>query len=308
MATRGWGPDYLPPPLPDDCGRPSPLAGFLKAFLEELRVLGYVQGQNFLFEYRTAEGRLEALPALARELTRLKPDVIVAPTTPVARAAKAATTSIPVVFTVVSDPVGSGLVVSLSHPGGNVTGMTDMGVDLVGKQLDLLKQLVPNLKRVGAVGNPADKVWDGVWREARQAAHSLRIEIMPVLVNTPSEMEAAFADLNRRVEALLVAPQLFFSLHRQKLIELESLSRLPATHELRAFPEAGSLMSYGPSYAALFRKAAHHVDRILKGAKPADLPVEQPTEYELVINLRTAKSLGLMIPQPILARADDLIR
>jgi putative ABC transport system substrate-binding protein len=151
-------------------------------------------------------------------------------------------------------------------------------------------------------------VWDGVWREAPQAARRLRIDIMPVLVNTASEMEAAFADLNRRVQALYVAPQMFFSLHLQKLIELESLSRLPATHDRRGFPEAGSLMSYGPNYAALFRKAAHYVDKILKGAKPADLPVEQPTEYELIINLRTAKAPGLMIPPPILARADDVIR
>jgi putative ABC transport system substrate-binding protein len=281
---------------------------FRAAFFEELHAVGYVEGQNLVFEYRSAEGRVESLPRLARELASLKPDVIVAPTTPVARAAKAATTSIPVVFMVVSDPVGSGLVASLSHPGGNVTGTTDMGVDLIGKQLDLLKQLVPNLKRVGILGNPRDQVWDGVWREAPAAARSLGLDIIPVLVKTPSEMQGVFADLNRRVQALLVAPQLFFSLHRQEIVELESMSKLPATHELRKFPDAGALMSYGPNYAALFRKGAQRVDRILKGAHPADLPVEQPTEYELVINLRTAKALGLIVPEVILARADDVIR
>ena len=281
---------------------------FLKAFLEELRDLGYVQGEDIILEHRTAEGRDEALPVLARELARLKPDIIVAPTTPIARAVRATTASIPIVFAVVSDPVGSGLVRSLSHPGGNVTGISDMGADLVGKHLDLLKQLIPKLKRVGAVGNPADKVWDSVWRQAPRAAHRLGIDIIPVLVNTPSEMEAAFTDLNRRVQALYVAPQTFFSVHREKVIELESSSRLPATHELRTFPEAGALMSYGPNYAALFRKAARHVDRILKGTKPADLPVEQPTQYEFVINLRTAALLGLTIPPLILARVDDLIQ
>jgi putative ABC transport system substrate-binding protein len=183
-----------------------------------------------------------------------------------------------------------------------------MGADLVEKQLDLLKQLIPDLKRVGAVGNPADKVWDSVWKEAPEAARRLGVDIIPVLVNTPSEMEAAFINLNRRVQALYVAPQMFFSLLRQKIIELESLSRLPATHELRMFPDNGALLSYGPNYAALFRKAAHYVVRILKGARPADLPVQQPTEYELVINLRTAKLLGLTIPPLILARANAVIQ
>ena len=301
QPAKVWRIGYLAPGLPED-------ASYLQAFLEGLRTLGYIEGQNVVIEYRTAEGRFEALPALAEELVRLKVDVIVAPTTPVARAAKAATTSIPIVFTIVSDPVGSGLVVSFSRPGGNITGMSDMGVDLVEKQLDLLKQLVPRLKRVGALGNPTDRVWDGVWRAAPGAARRLRIDIVPVLVTTPDELETAFAELNLRVQALLVAPQAFFSVHRRRLIELESLTRLPAVHEHRAFPHAGALMSYGPDYTALCRKAARHVDKILKGARPADLPVEQPTEYEFVINLKTAKALGLTIAQSILLQANEVIR
>jgi len=301
QPAKTWRIGYIAPGLPDD-------PAFLQAFLDGLRALGYIEGQNVVIEQRASDGRPDALPALAEELVRLKVDVIVAPTTPVARAAKGATSSIPVVFTIVSDPIGSGLVSSFSHPGGNITGMTDMGVDLVGKQLDLLKQVVPHLKRVGALGHPADKVWDGVWKEAPAAARHLRLEISPVLMTTPEELETAFTDLNQRVQALLVAPQVFFSVHRKRLIELTVSARLPAIYERRALPDAGGLVSYGPNYIALLRKAARHVDKILQGASPADLPVEQPTEYELVINLRTARALHLRIPQPVLVRADDVIR
>jgi len=301
QTTRPWRIGYLAPGNQDD-------PPFFQAFVNELRALGYAEGLNIVIEQRNAEGHLDALPALAAELVQLRVDVIVAPTTPVARAAKASTNSIPIVFSIVSDPVGSGLVASFSHPGGNVTGMTDMGVDLIGKQLDLLKQLVPRLKHVGAVGHPLDKVWDGVWREAPEAARRLRLDIQPILVTTPAELDTAFSDLNRRVEALLFAPQVFFSVNRRKIIDLTSSAKLPAIHEHRAFPEAGALMSYGPNYAAVVGKAAGHVDKILRGAKPADLPVEQPTEYELVINLMTAKALGLTIPQPVLVRANQVIR
>ena len=301
QTTKPWRIGYLAPGNQDD-------PPFFQAFVNELRALGYAQGLNIVIEQRSAEGRLEVLSALAAELVQLKVDVIVAPTTPCARAAKAATSSIPIVFSIVSDPIGSGLVTTFSHPGGNVTGMADMGVDLVGKQLDLLKQLVPRLRHVGAVGHPADKVWEGVWREAPEAARHLRLDIVPILVTTPAELDTAFADLNRRVEALLFAPQVFFSVNRRKIIELTGSAKLPAIHEHRAFPEAGALMSYGPNYAAVVGKAAGHVDKILRGAKPADLPVEQPTEYELVINLVTAKALGLTIPQPVLVRASQVIR
>ena len=186
--------------------------------------------------------------------------------------------------------------------------MTDMGVDLAGKQLDLLKQLVPRLKRVGVLGHPADKVWELYWKEAQVAARQLKIDIVPVLITTPDDLEPAFAELKRRVEAFLFSPQAIFSVHRQRVIELESLTRLPAIHESRDFPDAGALISYGPNYVALLRKAARPVDKILKGARPADLPVEQPTEYELVINLKTAKSVGLTIPQSVLLQAKDVIQ
>jgi putative ABC transport system substrate-binding protein len=299
QTQKLWRIGYIAPGLPED-----PV--FFQTFMEGLRALGYSEGQNIVIVRPATDSR--PLPTLAEELVREKVDVIVAPTTPVARAAKGATNSIPIVFTIVSDPIGSGLVSSFSHPGGNVTGMTDMGVDLVGKQLDLLKQVVPHLKRVGALGHPADKVWDGVWKEAPAAAHHLSLEISPVLVTTQEELETAFTGLSGRVQALLIAPQVFFSVHRKRLIELTISTRLPTIFERRAFVEAGALMSYGPNYTALFRKAARHVDKILQGASPTDLPVEQPTEYELVINLKTAKALRLSIPQSVLVRADEVIR
>jgi putative tryptophan/tyrosine transport system substrate-binding protein len=182
-----------------------------------------------------------------------------------------------------------------------------MDVDLAGKRLDLIRQVVPRLKRIGALGNPADNVWEAEWRGAQAAAQRLNIEIVPVLVNTSKELEAVFSGINRKLQALLVAPQAFFAVHRRRLIDLATLNKLPTIHERKAFPEAGAIMSYGPSYAALLRKTASHVDKILKGTRPADLPVEQPTEYELVINLKTAKTLGLRVPQAVLIRADEVI-
>lgn len=302
QSEKAWRIGYLSASLSKDH------APYLEAFREGLRTLGYIEGQNILIERRFAEGRFEALPALAEELAQLKVDVIVAPQTPAARAAKAVTSLIPIVFVTASDPVGSGLVASLPHPGGNVTGMTDMGVDLAGMRLELLKQVVPRLKRVAALGHPADTVWEPAWREAQVAARGLRIDLIPVLIMTPNQLETAFAEINGRVEGLLVAPQQFFAVHRRSIIELASRARLPAIYDLRFWPEAGGLMSYGANYLALYRKASRHVDRILKGARPADLPVEQPTEYELVVNLKTAKALGLAVPQSVLLRANEVIR
>jgi putative ABC transport system substrate-binding protein len=289
-------------------GTPNKPGGEIDAFVAELGRLGYVEGQNLLIEFRFAEGRLEAYPVLAQELERLKVDVIVAPNTPAALAAKAATNSIPIVFMAVSDLVGSGLVASLPHPGGNITGTTDIGVDLVGKQLDLLKQMVPNLKRVAALGHSTDTVWEPTWRQAQEAARQLHIEILPVLVTTPAQLESAFAGLERRVQALFVAPQIFFAVHVRRVAELLALARLPAMYQARLFADAGGLMSYGPNYRIVFSNTARYVDKILNGARPADLPVEQPTEYELVINLKTAKSLGLTIPESVLLHANEVIR
>jgi putative ABC transport system substrate-binding protein len=289
-------------------GAPSQPNIDVDAFRAELRTLGYVEGQNVLIEFRFAHGHLDTFPALAQELSKLKVDVIVAPSTPAALAAKAATDSIPIVFASVSDPVGSGLVTSLPHPGGNITGMTDAGIDVAAKRFDLLKQLVPQLKRVAALGYPADTVWELTWKEAQAAARQLHLEILPLLVTTEGQLETAFAALNRRVQALFVAPQLFFALHRLRVIELVALARLPAIYEARGYTVAGGLISYGPDYRVVFGNAAHYVDKILQGARPADLPVEQPTEYELVINLKTAKALGLKVPQAMLLRAREVIQ
>jgi len=301
QAQKVWRIGYIAPGMVQD-------PAFFQAFMEGLRALGYTEGENFLIERRATDGRSDVLPTLAEELVRAKVDVIVAPTTPVALAAKGATNSIPIVFTAVSDPVGSGLVASLPHPGGNITGMTDVGVDLVGKQLDLLKQVVPHLKRVAALGNPGDTIWELTWREAQAAARQLRIDLIPVLVKTPEESGAALAGLHGRVQALFVAPQLFFVVHLKKVIEVVTLARLPSIYQARAYTAAGGLMSYGTSRRIMLASAARYVDKILKGARPADLPVEQPTEYELVINLKTAKSLGLTIPESIILRADEVIR
>jgi putative ABC transport system substrate-binding protein len=212
------------------------------------------------------------------------------------------------VFTIVSDPVGSGLVSSFSHPGGNITGITDVDTDLAQKRLELLKQVLPNLKRVGALGDPTDHNWEPEWQQTKTAADKLHIEITPVLVTTLLELEKAFSGLNKRVHALLVAPQAFFSVHALRLIDLEHQAKLPAMHEVRGFPELGALMSYGADHVALLSKTARHVDKILKGARPADLPVELPTEYELVINLKAARKLGLRVPESVIARADMVIR
>jgi putative tryptophan/tyrosine transport system substrate-binding protein len=186
--------------------------------------------------------------------------------------------------------------------------MRDMGVELAGKQLDLLKQLVPRLKRVGALGHPPDKVWELYWKEAAVAARRLKIDLVPVLITTTNEFEPAFAELKHRVEAVVFSPQAIFSSSCEESLELTSLSRLPAIHEARGYSDAGALMFYGPDYVAVLRKAARPVAKILGGASPADLPVEQPTEYEFVINLKTAKALGLSVPQSVLAIANEVIR
>lgn len=302
QTPKVWRIGFLTPLAPSDDAK------YWQGFREGLRALGYVEGQNIVIEKRLAEGRLEALQAFAEELVHLKADVIVAITTPAARAAKVATNSTPIVFVGPSDPVGSGLIASLSRPGGNVTGLTDMGIDLAAKRLELLKQVVPRLKRVAALGNPGDPVWKPVWQEAQEAARHLQIDVVPALIAGPNELETAFAALDRRIQAIYVAPQAFFYVNRQKIIELASRAKLPAIYELGDYAYSGGLMTYGTNFVALYRNAARYVDRILKGAKPADLPVEQPTELELVINLTTATALGLTMPESILLRADEVIR
>ena len=279
-----------------------------EAFRQGLRDLGYVEGRNVVIEYRDAEGKLDRLPALAAELVALKVDVIVAPATPATVAAKQATKTIPIVFAVVSDPVTSGLVTSLARPGGNVTGLTVLEPELVGKRLELLKQVVPGVSRVavlwhpGAVGERTEK---DVLKEAEAAARALGVPLQFVEARGPADFDRAFLDMTRAsAGALTVLESTVFFVERRHLVDLAAKNRLPAVYGLREFVDAGGLMAYGPNQPDLFRRAATYVDKILKGAKPGDLPVEQPTKFELVINLKTAKDLGLTIPPSLLQRAE----
>jgi putative tryptophan/tyrosine transport system substrate-binding protein len=283
-----------------------------EAFRQGLRDLGYVEGRNVVIEYRDAEGKLERLPALAAELVALKVDVIfVGGGTRVTLAAMQATKTIPIVFTGVGDPVTSGLVTNLARPGGNVTGLSGLGPELVGKRLELLKQAVPGVDRVavlwlpGALGERTDK---DMLTGADVAARALGVRLQFVEARGPDEFARAFSDMSSaRAGALTVLPSNRFLREHRRLVDLAAKNRLPAVYTSREFVDAGGLMSYGATQPDLFRRAATYVDQILKGAKPGDLPVEQPTKYELIINLKTAKALGLTIPQSVLLRADQVI-
>ena len=282
----------------------------LAAFRQGLRDLGYVEGQNIAIEYRWAEGRFERLPDLAAELVRLKVDVIVSVVTQATLAAKNATGTIPIVLVAAGDPLGSGLVANLARPGGNVTGPSSMYGDLAGKQLELLKETVPKVSRVAVLWNPANAVWQAqMLRQTEIAARALGLQLQLLEARGPDELEGAFAAMTReRVSALLVQVDVIFALHARRIADLAAKRRVPAMYGSREHVETGGLMSYAPNIPDLFRRAATYVDKILKGAKPADLPVEQPTKFELVINLKTAKALGLKIPQSVLVRADEVIQ
>jgi putative ABC transport system substrate-binding protein len=283
-----------------------------EAFRQGLRDLGYVEGRNVVIEHRYAEGKLERYPALAAELVALKVDVIVAGNPTAALAAKHATRTLPIVFTAVGDPVTSGLVTSLARPGGNVTGSSFFAPELVGKYLEHLKQAVPGVSRVaflwqpGAVGERTEK---DMLKGAEVAARALGVRLQVVEARGPEDFDRAFSDMTRaRAGALTVLGSSMFFGERRRLVDLAAKNRLPAVYQWREFVDAGGLMSYGPNVADLYRRAATYVDKILKGAKPGDLPVEQPTKFELVINLKTAKALGLTIPPSLLQRADEVIQ
>jgi len=281
----------------------------VEAFLEGMRALGYVEGQNLVLEYRGAEGQLERLPTLAAELVQLKPEVIVTQGTPAALAAQHATTTIPIVMVGVGDPVGSGLVASLARPGGNVTGLASVSSELVGKQLEFLKEVLPMVSRVAILWNPANPVHAVNVRAADVAAQRLGVQLYPMEASGPEAFASAFAAMTRaHVGALLVLGDAMVFEHRRRFAELAATSRLPTMHNIRPFVEAGGLMAYGPNTPDIRRRAAVYVDKILKGAKPADLPVEQPTKFDLVINLKTAEALGLTIPPTLLFQADEVIR
>jgi len=282
----------------------------LDAFRQRLRELGWADGQNIVIDYRYAEDRVDRLPDLAAELVRLKVDLIVASAgTQVATAAKNATETIPIVMIFVRDPVGNGLIASLARPGGNVTGTSgSAGLEWVAKQLELLKETVPQIRRVAILSNPDNAYHQLAIREVNVAAQSLRVQLQLLEARRPNEFDGAFVAMAKeRVGALLVLSDAVFSSHRTRLADLAARSRLPAAYGVRESVEAGGLMSYGPSILDSHRRAATYVDQILKGTKTAELPVEQPTKYELVINLKTAMALGIIVPSSLLARADEVI-
>jgi putative ABC transport system substrate-binding protein len=279
-----------------------------EAFRQGLRELGYVEGQNIAIEHRAPDWKYERLPGLAAELVRLKVDVIVAASPPATEAAKQATTTIPIVFTVSGDPVAEGFVASLARPGGNITGLATMGPELVGKQLEMLKAIAPKVSRVAVLHNPNQRAHPRALRQAEDAARTLGVQLQILGARTPSEIEAAFAAMtSQRAGGVLVLRDAVFRAQRAQITALAAKSRLPAVYGLREEAEAGGLIAYGASVPQLFRRAAIYVDKILKGAKPADLPVEQPTKFELVINMKTAKRLGLTVPQSLLLQADLVI-
>ena len=281
----------------------------IEAFRQGLRDLGYVEGRNVVIEYRYAGEKSERLPALAAELVRLKVDVIVSHGNPGPLAAKQATSAIPIVMTSTGDPVASGFVSSLARPGGNVTGLSLMVPELGGKRLQLLKEILPGLSRVAVLWNAASPYASLVVRETEATATTLGVQLQSLVVRGPDDFEGALAAATSgRAGALTVVEDPLTITKRTQIVDFSAKSRLPAIYGVKEFVDAGGLMSYGVHLADLYRRAATYVDKILKGAKPADLPVQQPTKFEFVINLKTAKALGLTIPPSVLHRADELIQ
>jgi len=279
-----------------------------EAFRQQLYQLGYIEGQNIVFDYRAAEGRAERLPDFAAELVRLKVDVIVAGGTLGPLAAKHATGTIPIVLAAAGDPVGTGLVASLAKPGGNVTGLSNHSAELTGKRLQLTKEVLPGLSRVAVLWNAANPIAELVFKETEAAARTLGVQVQSLEVRSSDDFENVLpAAVNGRAGALFVVDDPLVFRNRMRIADFAARNRLPATAFYKQFAEAGGLMTFGASLADLYRRAAIFVDKILKGAKPADLPVEQPTKYELVINLKTAKALGLTVPPSLLQRADQVI-
>ena len=289
----------------------SPSIGAVRseAFRQGLRELGYVEGKNIVTEYRYAEGKRDRLPALAAELVRLKVDVIVTAGASATRAAKKATSTIPIVMAQDSDPVGKGVVASLARPGGNITGLSTLAPEISGKQLELLKEILPKLSRVAVLGTSTRPGNAQTLREVELAAGAFKVEVRYLDVLDPKKIETAFgAARKERADAVLVLAGRILISHRTQVVELAVKSRLPAIYPFPVYVEAGGLMSYGVRRSDLFRRAATYVDKILKGANPGELPIEQPTKFQLVINLKTAKALGLTIPPEVLYRADIVIK
>ena len=294
-------------------GRLSPLSAEadvpnLEAFRKGLRDLGWVEGRSFTIESRFADGKLDRLPGLAEELVRQRVDVMLTGSSPGALAAKRVTGTIPVVMVTTGDPVGDGVITSLARPGGNITGVTALGQVLNTKRLELIKEAVRGVARVGVLINPASTNTPPFLRERDGVARALGLQLRVLEAHDPSNFEKAFATMaTERIGALMVQPNAMFITHRKRIVDLVAKNRLPAVYGEREFVDAGGLMFYGASLADMYRDAAVYADKILKGAKPADLPVEQPTKLELIINLKTAKALGLTIPPSVLTRADHVV-
>ena len=277
------------------------------AFVQRLRQLGWIENRNVAIEYRWAEGRSERFVEIATEFVQLKVDLIVASTTPAVIAAKQATAAIPIVFATVNDPVSTGLVASLARPGGNLTGLSNQLGDTASKRLELLREIVPGLRRLGIwanVGNPGTVLEMG---EVQAAARTLALEVVTLEIRRAEDIGPAFEGAKGRADALYISADPLLNTNRIRINTLALGARLPTMHGVREYVEAGGLMSYGPNFPDLFRRAAEYVDKILRGAKPADIPVEQPTKFDLVVNLTTAKALGLTMPPTILALADEVI-
>lgn len=281
---------------------------YYDAFRAGLRELGYIEGRTIRIEYRYADGAVDRLPALAAELVRLNPTMFVAAPVPAVLAARKVTATIPIVMANSADPVAFGLVQSLSRPGGNVTGLTNFAEDLAAKQLDILRELLPRVARLGVLVNVTNPLHVPQWQQTETAAAKAALSLVRFDYRVPDDLERAFAEFVReKVDAVLVPPDVSFAAQRARIAELATKARLPSIYFSRISAEAGGLLSYGPNVAENYRRAAVFVDKILKGAKPADLPVERPTKIELVINLKTAKALGLAVPPTLLVRADEVI-
>jgi ABC-type uncharacterized transport system substrate-binding protein len=303
QSSRVWRIGYLSPRVRMDS------LPYERAFLQGMSELGYVEGKNVAVEWRFADGAYERLPYLAAELVRLNVDVIVAPSSSAIRAAQQATKTTPIVFISTGDPVGSGFVASLAQPGGNITGLSNTNLDVSAKLLELLVTMVPKLSRVAVLGNPGSSTHSAILKNVQAAARTrVGVRVLSVEARTREEIERGFARMTQeRADSVIVAADAFLNQQAQHIAPLALKRRLPSISQPRIYAEAGGLMSYGQNTAESYRHAATYVDKILKGAKPADLPVEQPTKFELVVNLKTAKALGLTIPESIRIRADEVI-
>jgi putative ABC transport system substrate-binding protein len=307
LIVRGQQAGKLPTIGFLSAGAASGSAPFVAAFVQRLKELGWTEGQSVAIEYRWAEGRNARMAEIAAEFVRLKVDVILAQGNAAAVAAQKATSVVPIVFPASADPVGTGLVASLAQPGGNVTGLSIQGTDTAGKRIGLLREVVPNLRRVAIMANAGNSSSILEMQEIEAAARASGLAVATIEIRRIEDIAAGFAGLKERTDALLITGDAFLTANRTSIAILAASSKLPTIHFLREFVEAGGLMSYGPSFSTMFRRAADMVDKILRGTKPGDIPVEQPTKFDLVVNLTTAKAIGLAFPPTVLSIADEVI-